>query len=64
MTVASQLVSVLPVSAATALSASGACRLASGLAVHRHRLRCDQRAGAHALQAVDDDALAGRQARW
>ena len=34
-----------------------------GLGVHRHGLRRHQRAGAHALQAVDDDALAGLQAR-
>ena len=40
-----------------------ACARRSALASMRHGLRRDQRAGADALQAVDDDALAGLQAR-
>src|SRR5438045_3941791 len=40
----------------------GAFGMQLGLGVHRHRLRRHQRTGAHPLQPVDDDALAGLQA--
>src|SRR5215470_9671873 len=39
-----------------------ATRLRFGLGVHRHDLRCHERARPHALQTVDDDLLTGLQA--
>src|SRR5258706_350355 len=45
------------------LSSAITTRMHLGLGLHRHRLGCDECARPNALQAVDDDALAGIETR-